>query len=102
MRLPVSIVRCTLQNITLANGVAIPAGSLVTGAPTSTHRDEALFPDADTFNPLRFANMVNDSERSRRHYVSTSPADIGFGHGKHAWYVVLGSLCMIIVKLSVL
>lgn len=83
----VSLMRYTLQDITLPNGVSIPAGSLVAGAATSTHHDETLFPDASSFDPLRFANMISDGQRIRRYYVSTSSTDIGFGHGKHAWCV---------------
>lgn len=73
--------------MTFSNGVSIPAGTIVTGAMTSTHRDETLFPNAASFDPMRFAKMDGESDWSRRHYVSTSPIDIGFGHGKHAWCV---------------
>lgn len=87
---PVSIIRYTLEDIMLANGARVPAHTFVTGTATSTHRDEALFRDAAAFAPRRFAD--GDSERGgRRHYVSTSPADIGFGCGKHAWCVGLSS-----------
>ncbi|EPT04775.1 hypothetical protein FOMPIDRAFT_1112759, partial [Fomitopsis schrenkii] len=79
-----AIMRYTPQDITFTNGVSVSAGTVVTGNMSSTYSDEALFPDAASFDPLRFANMRADGERSRRHYVSTSPADIGFGHGRHA------------------
>lgn len=84
----VAIMRYTPQDITFTNGVSVSAGTVVTGNMSSTYSDEALFPDAASFDPLRFANMRADGERSRRHYVSTSPADIGFGHGRHAWCVI--------------
>ncbi|KAH9921475.1 cytochrome P450 [Epithele typhae] len=48
----------------------------------------ALYPDPDTFDPFRYANMRGaDGEGTKHQFVNTSLDYIAFGHGKHAWYV---------------
>ncbi|KAH9829922.1 cytochrome P450, partial [Rhodofomes roseus] len=82
--LPVAPIRYTLQDVLLSNGTLLPEGTLVTAVMRSTHLDEANFPDAATFDPTRFSSMGGEGSKNRRHYVGTSPTDIGFGHGRHA------------------
>ncbi len=60
-----SMFRTTLQDVTLSD-VTIPAGSAVLAWIGSANRDEARFPLADRFDPIRAPN---------RH--------IAFGHGIH-------------------
>ncbi|KAH9841115.1 cytochrome P450, partial [Rhodofomes roseus] len=79
-----AILRFTLQDVLLSNGTLLAAGTLVTGVMRSTHLDEANFPDAATFDPARFSSMSGEGSKNRRHFVGTSPTDIGFGHGRHA------------------
>ena len=50
------------------------------------HYDEALYEDAETFDPWRFARMRESEGESTKHqFVNTSVDYIPFGHGKHAW-----------------
>ena len=52
------------------------------------HYDEALYEDAETFDPWRFARMRESEGESTKHqFVNTSVHYIPFGHGRHAWYV---------------
>ena len=90
---PVSVMRKTKQDLTLSDGTFIPAGTLVAGASTATHRDERNYENPEVFDPLRFADMRSEEGASIKHqFVSTSPEYVPFGHGKHAWYVLDASL----------
>ncbi|TFY62349.1 hypothetical protein EVJ58_g3930 [Rhodofomes roseus] len=60
-----AILRFTLQDVLLSNGTLLAA-------------------DAATFDPARFSSMSGEGSKNRRHFVGTSPTDIGFGHGRHA------------------
>ena len=82
------------QDFTLSDGTFIPAGTLVAGASTATHRDARNYDNPEVFDPLRFADMRSEEGASIKHqFVSTSPEYVPFGHGKHAWYVSNVVLC---------
>ncbi|KAH9829890.1 cytochrome P450 [Rhodofomes roseus] len=81
--LPMAPLRFTLQDVLLSNGTPLSAGTLVTAVTRSTHLDDANFPDTATFDPTRFSSMSEEGSKNRRCYVSTTPTDIGFGHGRH-------------------
>ena len=56
----------TLKDITLRDGTFVPKDTLITAATWATHRDEALYPDADVFDPflvrlLTFPSMSSPS-----------------------------------------
>ena len=76
-----------MKDVTFSNGTYIPEGTIVAAITTSTHHDEENFENADAFDPFRFFRLREEGEITKHHYVSTSPANIGFGHGKHAWSV---------------
>ena len=77
--------------MTLSDGTFLPKGTLVSAAMWATHHDEAVYPDADVFDPFRFARMrgAGEGEGTKHQFVHTSPDYIAFGHGKHAWCVAL-------------
>ena len=84
----------TLKDITLRDGTFVPKDTLITAATWATHRDEALYPDADVFDPFRFERLragTSASSSTKHQFVHTSVDYIAFGHGKHAWYVLLTS-----------
>ena len=54
------------------------------------HLDDAVYADAHTFDPFRFARMheaEGDAEGTKYQYASTSPDYLAFGHGRHGWCV---------------
>ncbi|RYO88716.1 hypothetical protein DL764_008703 [Monosporascus ibericus] len=79
--------RVLLEDVTLSNGVFLPRGVQI-GIPTTM----TTSPDADdsasdptAFDGYRFLKMVGNPQKEKtRHFVSTSPDHLGFGHGKHA------------------
>ncbi|KZT73268.1 cytochrome P450 [Daedalea quercina L-15889] len=81
----ISVFRRAMEDITFSNGTYIPEGTVVAAITTSTHHDEGNYENADVFDPFRFSRLrEQEGEITKHHYVSTSPANIGFGHGKHA------------------
>ncbi|EPT03391.1 hypothetical protein FOMPIDRAFT_1028682 [Fomitopsis schrenkii] len=81
----ISIFRRAMKDVTFSDGTYIPEGTIVAAVTTSTHRDAENYEKADVFDPFRFSRRrEQEGEITKHHYVSTSPRDIGFGHGKHA------------------
>ncbi|PCH34274.1 cytochrome P450 [Wolfiporia cocos MD-104 SS10] len=81
----ISVMRIALKDVVLSDGTMIPAGTFVAAAATSTHLDEENYENAEIFNPFRFSDKrLEDGEKNKHQYVSTSSEYIGFGHGKHA------------------
>ena len=94
-----SILRKVIRPITLAtpNGrpLALPPGTICVSPAWATHRDPQNYANPDTFEPWRFAGPraeIGDGAAGgakQQQFVSTGPAYIPFGLGKHAWYVRL-------------
>ncbi|KZT02239.1 cytochrome P450 [Laetiporus sulphureus 93-53] len=81
----VSVMRKALRDVTFSDGTRIPAGTLVAAAATATHLDGDYYEDPAVFRPFRYSDMrMDESQRLRQQFVSTSPEYIAFGHGKHA------------------
>ncbi|KAI0732573.1 cytochrome P450 [Fomitopsis betulina] len=81
----IAVMRKAKQDFTLSDGTFIPAGTLLAGASTATHRDERNYENPEVFDPLRFADMRSEEGAGIKHqFVSTSPEYVPFGHGKHA------------------
>ncbi|KAI1787002.1 cytochrome P450 [Ganoderma leucocontextum] len=77
--------RKAMKDVVLNDGTRIPKGTLVSAAAYPQHHDAALFENADTFDPFRFARMRSVQGESLKHqFSSTSPEYIPFGHGQHA------------------
>ena len=82
--------RKTQKDITLIDGTFIPRGTLVAADAYNLHHDDAVYANADEFDPWRFARMrTAEGEGMKHQYVNTSVEYVPFGHGKHAWYVAL-------------
>ncbi|KAI0368837.1 cytochrome P450 [Pilatotrama ljubarskyi] len=80
-----SLTRKSLKDITLHDGTRIPKGTMVMAAADATHHDDAVYADADVFDPFRFSRMREAEGESTKHqFVNTSVDYISFGHGKHA------------------
>ncbi|RPD64699.1 cytochrome P450 [Lentinus tigrinus ALCF2SS1-7] len=80
-----SVTRKTLTDITLNDGTFIPKDTLIVAASYPTHYDDAIYENAETFDPFRFSRMrEGDGEGTKHQFVNTSIEYIPFGHGKHA------------------
>ncbi|KAI0325905.1 cytochrome P450 [Cubamyces sp. BRFM 1775] len=80
-----AMARVALKDITLRDGTVIPRGMLVMAAVDATHHDEAVFENADTFDPFRFARMrEKDGEAHKHQLVHTTVDFVAFGHGRQA------------------
>ena len=85
--------RVATKDLTLADGMRIPRGTMVSAATYAMNHDDALFADAGTFDAFRFARMRGGEGQSVKHqFTSTSPEFLSFGHGHHAWCVPLSIL----------
>ncbi|KAF9231272.1 cytochrome P450 [Melanogaster broomeanus] len=79
--------RKTSKDFTFSDGTVIPKGTTLCFASRSTHLDNDVYENADTFEPFRFSNLhdPDQSEEGVKHYMaSTSPEYLAFGHGRHA------------------
>ncbi|TFY79745.1 hypothetical protein EWM64_g4272 [Hericium alpestre] len=68
-----------------SNGVTVPAGVMISCAAAPIHRDDEFYPDGDTFNPFRFADIREGDGESLKHQMSTTTNQyLAFGQGRHA------------------
>ena len=50
------------------------------------HYDDAYYPNADEFEPFRFARLREiEGEGTKHQFVNTSNNYVPFGVGRHAW-----------------
>ncbi|WYZ44784.1 hypothetical protein EsH8_VIII_000100 [Colletotrichum jinshuiense] len=78
------ISRVATRAVTLPDGLQLQKGERCVGDLGRMH-DPDIYPNPETFDGYRFFRMRGDpSLDSQAHIVSTSPAHLGFGHGKHA------------------
>ncbi|KAK3315822.1 cytochrome P450 [Apodospora peruviana] len=68
---------------TTLSGVHIPRGNIVAVAGKNIAKDEAIYPDAETYKPFRFA-QTDGVKTGVAAAATTSPEYLPFGHGKHA------------------
>ncbi|KAH9942847.1 cytochrome P450 [Amylocystis lapponica] len=80
----ISVMRKAMQDVTLSNGVHIPAGTFIAADAVDTHRNGAKYANPREFDPFRFSEMREGTEGTRFQYVNTSVDYIAFGVGKHA------------------
>ncbi|KAH9849220.1 cytochrome P450 [Lenzites betulinus] len=81
----ISLMRGARKDVTLSDGTFIPTGTILAVPVYSMHHDDALYADAEAFDPFRFARMrEREGEGAKHQYVNTSIDYVSFGHGKHA------------------
>ena len=93
----VSMPRIAVKEITLSDGTLIPKGTFISASVWGTHRDDGVYSDPQVFDPFRFSRGTSDSvsgivEGTRHQLPNTSVYFIPFGHGSHAWCVILPSI----------
>ena len=78
-----------MKDVVLVDGTVLPKGTLVAAPAFVMHHDEERYPDAHEFDPFRFARMrglgVDDRERTKYQFTTTSLDWVAFGHGRKAW-----------------
>lgn len=84
----VTVRRKALKTFAFSDGTVIPRGTVLVTPPYATHLDEDNFENAAAFEPWRFAHeKERDNSPAKHQFVTTSTEYVGWGHGKHAWYV---------------
>ena len=100
--------RRTLKDFTFSDGTTIPAGQTVALPGHALHHDgvsisttqsgrihfssQTIYDNPDEFDGFRFAKLREADEHdgvTKYQMVNTAPDYVTFGHGKHAWYVVI-------------
>lgn len=86
-----------MKDYTFSDGTFVPEGTFVAVASKATHTDENIYPRANEFQPFRFSTMRDkdigtEDMASKYGMVSLGTNHVPFGHGKHAWYVVMNNL----------
>ncbi|KAF9047872.1 cytochrome P450 [Panaeolus papilionaceus] len=81
----IALTRQAVQDFTFSNGVTIPKGTTVSVTAISRHLDESIYPDPNTFDPLRFVKMASNPEFSKKADITAVGLDLNvFGYGRHA------------------
>ena len=80
--------RRVLKPFTFSDGTLVPAGTRIAIAAHSTHLDEAIYPEAKTFQGFRFAKMMDNKGQSSQ-MVTASQDYLPFGVGRHMWLVYI-------------
>jgi len=75
-----SFFRNVKEDITLSDGLRLPAGIQICVASGPIARDTSLLPGADTFDGFRWARQGDKQE----FFVTTTPKNLHFGYGKYA------------------
>ncbi|KAL2847551.1 cytochrome P450 [Aspergillus pseudoustus] len=67
-------------------GVELPKGCLISFFSQPVHADEAKYEDPLKYDPFRFSRIreADAAKANTLSFVSTSPDNLPFGHGKHA------------------
>ncbi len=75
-----------IKPIDLSDGTHLPAGTKLLTPLAGVNRDDRYFASADTFDPLRFFRMrqQSDEDAHRWQFTSISDTNLNFGAGKHA------------------
>lgn len=75
--------RRALADVRLPTGEILPKGARI-GASTSMHHSADQYDNPMVFNGHRFMDWRGTERENASNLVSTGPASLGFGHGKHA------------------
>ena len=78
-----------MKDFTFSDGTFIPKGTIIAVATRCVHHDEKFYENANVFHPFRFAEMREEDSGAKHQFTSTSIEYLPFGHGRHAWYVIL-------------
>ncbi|TBU36871.1 cytochrome P450 [Dichomitus squalens] len=77
--------RKALKDVRLSDGTVIPTGTMVNMNTHRLHLDDACYPNANEFDPFRFARIREvDGEGTKHQFVHTSNQYVAFGIGRHA------------------
>ncbi|KAI0193565.1 cytochrome P450 [Xylaria flabelliformis] len=85
-----SFQRKVLRSFTLSDGRVIPAGVIIEVPATAVSSDPEVFDNADTYDPLRFHKMRQQTKETSNEsgalnqFVSVSANSLNFGYGRHA------------------
>jgi len=83
----VVMLRKVMNPFTFSNGVTVPKGTTITAPIGAIHMDNDLYPNAETFDGLRFSKLRQQSDSAKLHAANTSNEFLYFSHGKHGWYL---------------
>jgi hypothetical protein len=74
------------DGVTLPDGVHVPKGTWLGIPVEAIHRDETIYPDARSFDALRFARMSVEGESNKSlDAAETSDTYMFFSYGRSAW-----------------
>jgi len=79
--------RKILKSFTLSDGTRLKQGTMLSAPIAMFSSDPDLLEDLETFDGFRWYKKSLEAEDRAAHnanWTTTSPRDLGFGHGKHA------------------
>jgi cytochrome P450 len=86
MALIATFTRKTAKDITLSNGTFLPRNTFLIAPALAISFDTSLFPNAESFDGLRFYNLRQQSpeDENRHQLTSIGKTMVHFGAGRHA------------------
>jgi cytochrome P450 monooxygenase-2 len=76
--------RLVIGDVSLPDGSVLRKGERV-AVSTSGMVDPEIYENPLEFDPYRFVRLrQQEGKQNQAHFVSTGPAHLGFGHGKHS------------------
>jgi cytochrome P450 len=86
LTIKVTFQRLARQPLTLSDGTEIPAGTMAFSPAQAINFDPEIYPNAETFDGLRFYNLRQASAENEKKFQLTSitKEQMQFGIGRHA------------------
>jgi cytochrome P450 len=81
-----SFTRKTAKDLTLSDGTFLPKNTYLLAPSLAISADPTIYPNADTFDGLRFYNLRQESPQNEHKYqlTTTDKHMMHFGAGRHA------------------
>jgi len=85
----VGVTRATIQDGTLPDGTFIPAGNQVSVDLLSIHRNPAVYPNPDVFDPFRFSKMRDEAGSDAKYGFATVDKNVRSASSDHSAFSIV-------------